>query len=85
MRSSERKAVHNRSIRTKVRTMEKNYRRLAAEQKVEEAGEALAGAFSVLDKAAKTGVIKQTKADNKKARLAANFNKTRAAHSAIGA
>jgi small subunit ribosomal protein S20 len=70
MRSSERKHMHNRSIISKLRGLEKNFRSLIAGGKKNEAIKALAGVHSAFDKAVKSGVVPRPTANRKKSRLA---------------
>jgi len=75
MRSSERKHLHNRSIISNLRKLEKGYRQLLVEKKKTEAAKALSGVNSALDKAAKSGVIHSTTANRRKSRHAAALNR----------
>ncbi|HTR41895.1 MAG TPA: 30S ribosomal protein S20 [Pseudomonadales bacterium] len=70
MRSSERKNMHNRSITSKLRGVEKNFRALIAGGKKDEAAKALSGVHSAFDKAVKSGVLARPTANRKKSRLA---------------
>jgi small subunit ribosomal protein S20 len=70
MRSSERKHMHNRSIISKLRGLEKNFRLLIAGGKKNEAVKALPGVHSAFDKAVKSGVVPRPTANRKKSRLA---------------
>jgi small subunit ribosomal protein S20 len=70
MRSSERKHMHNRSITSKLRGLEKNFRTLIAGGKKDEASKALPGVHSAFDKAVKSGVMPRPTANRKKSRLA---------------
>jgi len=69
-RSSERKHLHNRAIKSKLKTMQKNLEQLVETGKKEDALRALKAASSALDKAAKSGVIHRATASRKKSRLA---------------
>ena len=69
MRSSARKQAQNRSARSRLHTLEKNYLQLLGAGKKEEAAQALPGVTSAFDKASKTGVIHRATADRKKSRL----------------
>ena len=68
MRNSERKHLHNRSIESRLRKLERSYRQLITDGKKEEAGKQLSGVVSALDKAVKSGVIHKATADRKKSR-----------------
>ena len=74
VRNSERKQLHNRSIKSKLRRTERDYRELLAAGKKDEAAKALPGVHSALDKAVKSGVIPRPTANRKKSRLAAALN-----------
>lgn len=70
MRSSERKHLHNRSAKSKLRGLEKSFRSLITGGKKDEASKALSGVHSAYDKAVKSGVLPRTTANRKKSRLA---------------
>lgn len=70
MRNSARKQLHNRSIKSRLHTMERNYLRLVSTGKKEDAAQALRGLTSAFDKAAKSGVVHRATANRKKSRLA---------------
>ena len=70
MRGNERKHQHNRSVKSRLRGMEKDYRALLAAGKKDEAAKALPGVHSAYDKAVKSGVVKRPTANRKKSRLA---------------
>lgn len=70
MRNSARKQMHNRSIVSKLRGLEKNFRTLITGGKKDEASKALSGVHSAFDKAVKSGVITRPTANRKKSRLA---------------
>ena len=69
MRNSARKRLHNRSIKSRLHTLEKNYLSLVGAGKKEDAAKALRDVASAFDKAAKTGVVHKSTADRKKSRL----------------
>ena len=75
MRNSSRKQVHNRSINTRLHTLEKKYVELLGAGKKEDAAKALQGVVSALDKAAKTGTVPKARASRKKSRLTLQFNR----------
>ena len=75
MRNSARKQVHNRSINTRLHSLERSFLQLATAGKKDEAAKALQLAVSAWDKAAKTGNVPKSRANRKKSRLA-----TRLAH-----
>lgn len=78
-RVSARRNARNKSVKSRLRTLERGYRTLAAGGKKDDASKALKAAVSALDKAAKKGVIPKRRADRKKSRLARNLNKVAAA------
>jgi len=77
MRNSERKHLHNRSILSRLRKLEKGYRELLSTGKKEDAGKALSGVNSAMDKAVKSGVVPRTTANRKKSRLALALNRAK--------
>jgi small subunit ribosomal protein S20 len=74
MRGNERKHRHNRSVKSNLRNVEKDYRALLVAGKKAEATKALPGVHSVYDKAVKTGTVSRATANRKKARLAHALN-----------
>jgi small subunit ribosomal protein S20 len=74
-RSSERRHVRNRAVKSKLHTLERNYEDLLAAGKKDEAARALRSVTSAFDKAAKTGLIPKGRANRKKSRLAARLAK----------
>jgi small subunit ribosomal protein S20 len=70
MRNSERKWTHNRSIKSRLHTLERNYLALVSSGKKEDAAKALQTITSAFDKAAKNGVVHRAAANRKKSRLA---------------
>jgi len=70
MRSSQRKHLHNRSVISRLRGLEKNFRALIAGGKRDEAAKALPGVHSAFDKAVKSGALPRPTANRKKSRLA---------------
>ena len=73
-RSSVRKHIQNRSVKSRLGTLEKAYLDLVSAGKKDEAAAALRGVSSALDKAAKTSVLPRARASRKKSRLAARLN-----------
>lgn len=71
MRGNERKQLHNRSVKSNLRKLEKNFRAAAAAGKKEDAAKLLPGVFSAFDKAVKSRVVPRPTANRKKSRLAA--------------
>ncbi|PYJ07135.1 MAG: 30S ribosomal protein S20 [Verrucomicrobia bacterium] len=73
MRSSARKQLHNRSIKSRLHTLERHYLELLGAGKKDDAASALQTITSAFDKAAKSGVIHRATADRKKSRLSLRF------------
>src|SRR5688500_16095214 len=76
MRSSARKKQQNRTIKSRLGTLERKYEAFLKEGKKEDAEKAYRDMASAFDKAAKTGVIKKGKADRKKSRLSTRLNRS---------
>jgi small subunit ribosomal protein S20 len=70
-RNSERKNQHNRSVKSRLRRLEKDFRALLAGGKKDEAAKSLPGIYSGFDKAVKFGVLPRATVNRKKSRLAA--------------
>ena len=70
-RSSERKHQHNRSVKSRLRRLEKDFRTLLADGKRDEAAKGLPAIHSAVDKAAKCGALPRATVNRKKSRLAA--------------
>jgi small subunit ribosomal protein S20 len=70
-RASLRRQSNNKSIKSRLHTLEKKFLALITARKVAEASAALGALASALDKAAKTKVIHRNLAARKKSRLAA--------------
>jgi small subunit ribosomal protein S20 len=73
-RSNERKHQHNRSVKSRLRRLEKDFRALLANGKKDEAVKFLPGVHSAFDKAVKSGVLPRATVNRKKSRLAAVLN-----------
>ena len=71
MRSNARKQLANQSVKSRLKTLQRNFLSVAAAGKKDEATSAYRAATSAFDKAAKRGVIHKATADRKKSRLAA--------------
>lgn len=69
MRNSARKSLHNRIVKSRLHNLEQKYLTLVGAGKKEDATAALRKLSSVLDKAAKTGVIHKARANRSKSRL----------------
>ncbi len=75
MRNSARKQLQNRSINTRLHTLEKKYMELLTAGKKDDAAKALKDVSAALDKAAKTGTVHKSRASRKKSRLSLQLNK----------
>lgn len=69
MRSSARKQLRNRSVKSRLKSLEKRYAAALKTGKKDEAGTALRDSISAFDKAVKAGVIPRATANRKKSRL----------------
>ena len=69
MRNSARKQTQNRTVKSRLKTLEKNFLETVKAGKRDEAATALRAVISSYDKAAKTGVIHSSTASRKKSRL----------------
>jgi small subunit ribosomal protein S20 len=70
MRSSARKRMHNRSVKSQLHTLERGYLQLLGAGKKDDAAKAFQRISSAFDKAAKSGIVHRSTADRKKSRLA---------------
>ncbi len=70
MRGNARKQARNRGVKSRLRTLEKNYLTLVAAGKKEEATQSIREMSSAYDRAAKAGVVHRATANRKKSRLA---------------
>ncbi len=77
MRNSARKQLRNRSSKSRLHTLERNYQEVLKAGKKEEAAQSLRQLSSAFDKAAKTGVIHKSTASRKKSRLALQLARTK--------
>jgi small subunit ribosomal protein S20 len=73
-RSSQKRRVRNRSVRSSVRTYVTNARNTIKEGAPDESAAAVAKAVQVLDKAAKRGVVHPNNAARRKSRLMKRLN-----------
>ncbi len=78
-RQIERRTAVNRTRRTRLRHQIRAMRKLLAEKDAAGAQKALPGAFSIIDRAAKWGIIKKNTAARYKSRLAVRLTKLAAA------
>ena len=77
MRNSARKQSHNRSMKSRLHTLERSYLELLGSGKKDDAAKALRTISSAFDKAAKSGVVHRATADRKKSRLSLRFARTK--------
>jgi len=70
MRNSARKHAHNRSLKSRLHTLENSFLELLKTGKKDAAAQTLRTVTSAFDKATKSGVIHRATADRKKSRLA---------------
>jgi small subunit ribosomal protein S20 len=75
LRQSLRRKNRNIQQRRKIKTLIKQVKGLVSQKNVEEAKKALSQIYKLLDKAAKTGLIKKNMAARKKARISKLINK----------
>ena len=76
-RQSERRRVRNRSVKTRLHSLEKQLHAAIASGNKEEAGKSLKVMASALDKSVKRGVIRKETANRKKSRLTLRVNKVK--------
>jgi small subunit ribosomal protein S20 len=74
-RNSARKNMRNRSVKTRLHSLERGYLQLLTSGKKEDATKAFQGITSAFDKAAKAGIVHRATADRKKSRLALRLAK----------
>jgi small subunit ribosomal protein S20 len=77
MRSSARKQLHNRSIISRLRGVEKGLRTSITAGNKADAAKALPDTLSKIDKAVKSGVITRATANRKKSRLTLALNRVK--------
>ena len=77
MRNSARKQLHNRSIVSHLRKLERSFREALAGGKKADATKSLTGVLSAVDKAVKSGVVPRTTANRKKSRLTLALNRAK--------
>ncbi len=76
-RNSARKNLRNRSVKSRLHTLEAAYLELLAAGKKDEAAKGLKALSSAFDKAAKGGVVHRATANRKKSRLALRLAKAK--------
>jgi len=69
MRNSAKKQLRNRSVKSRLKSLEKRYTAAITSGKKDDATTALRNALSAFDKAVKSGVIPRATANRKKSRL----------------
>ncbi len=74
MRNSTRKHLQNQTVKSRLHTLETSYAKSLVAGKKDDAAKALRLLVSALDKAAKTGVIHQARANRSKSRLSVRLN-----------
>jgi small subunit ribosomal protein S20 len=77
MRNSARKNLRNRSTKSRLHTIERNYLDLLSAGKKDDAAKELRTLSSAFDKAAKQGIVHRATADRKKSRLAIRLAKAK--------
>jgi small subunit ribosomal protein S20 len=76
LRQSKKRTVKNIQNKTAIKKLLKEIKKLASEKKNEEAKKLLPQIYKLLDKAAKTGLIKGNTVARKKSRIARSINKS---------
>jgi small subunit ribosomal protein S20 len=74
MRSSARKRMHNRAVKSHLHSLERKFVSLINAGKKEDAITVLPAVSSAFDRAAKSGVLHKATADRKKSRLSRRLN-----------
>ncbi len=77
LRQSKKKKKRNVGKKDKIKSLVKEVRKLTLAKKTEEAKKLLPQIYKILDKAAKTGLIKKNTADRKKGRITKSILKAR--------
>ena len=75
MRNSARKQLQNKSVKSRLGTLQKKYSDLVTAGKKTEATAAFKALSSALDKSVKTGTVHRSTASRRKSRLALGLNK----------
>jgi small subunit ribosomal protein S20 len=76
LRRSEKKRIRNLQKKKRIKNFLKEVRDLISQKKIEEAKKLLPQIYKILDKAAKTGLIKKNTAARKKSIIARLINKS---------
>ena len=74
VRSNARKAARNRSVKSRLKTLEKKYLSVLSSGKADETKAAYGDVVSALAKAAKAGVVHPSTANRKRSRLTLRMN-----------
>ena len=69
LRQNKRRRIRNLKKRKEIKNLLKKVDKLIAEKRIDEAKKLLPQVYKILDKAAKTGLIKKNKASRKKSRM----------------
>jgi len=77
LRQSQKRRIINVRKKEKIKNLIKEVKNLASQKKIEEAKKLLPQLYKILDKAAKTGLIKKNAAARKKSRLTKLISKSR--------
>lgn len=75
LRQSKKKKAHNLRYSNRIKTLQKEIKKLVSTKKLKEAKEILPKFYKALDKAAKENVIKKNTASRKKSRITLSVNK----------
>jgi len=75
LRQNVKRKARNLAYKNKMKKLIKEVRSLVSENKIEEAKKLLPSVYKILDKSAKTNVIKKNTASRKKARITKLINK----------
>lgn len=76
---NKRQQTENRGPKSELQTTIKKFRALLAEKKIDEAEKLMPEVVSIVDSAARKGIIKKENADRKKARIATELQKAKIA------
>lgn len=76
-RQNIKRAFKNQALKSKIKTLSKNFQSLVQSKKTDEAKESINEYFKVLDKAAKTNTVHKNFAANKKSKAAKLLNKAK--------
>jgi small subunit ribosomal protein S20 len=76
-RQNIKRASKNQALKSKIKTLNKNFQSSVESNQVDEAKESMKEYFKVLDKAAKTNIVHKNFAANKKSKAAKLLNKTK--------